>query len=1005
MKKKIIAVAVAAVLSASAYAQNAILQNEYIRAGVNQTTGTFGSGGNTSPGLLYNAAGSGTFNTSYDYLTPGSPFDGFSLKIDGTNYRNNNAGNFAQIAGGWTSGTTTSASGADWTGSVTHGGAAWSVRNQYSLPAAQQYIDITSTITAGTAASTVWFGRYIDPDARAAAGDSSQTDNVLGYGAIPVRNVAFSEALTSRYALGIYSANSNVWSGISGWSTEADGYQTSKYGALFGRGDDTIGLSWKFEGVNAGDTLTASYAYIFGPSAFGAASSAVTGGAGGGTPGTAPGGGTLVDVGSATSAATTGGSAPTVTGTSTVNGTASFADTAGSGIVLSTSHIAGNYLTRYYNTLTTTEVGRITTTPRTVITSYSDSTTTSAAGTPLTVSETYYRGVDVTHDDVATSVVADTANRTHIDTGSVSSVNPTVTPSSNYLTRSGTAITSGNIRRDTTTPTLFTYDRTTTIVTTNDFLPTSIYADTTSTVVSNSVVSETYNILTNENFTRTVTRTINDIATSAVADTTNRTHVDTGSVSISTPNVTASADYSTRTGFTMNSGIITRTVTTPTLFTYDRTINTETSDTFGVGSFYSNTSSSTTANSTVSETYNIVTVDPFTRTITRTINDISIGSEVIGTPIWVSNGIDNSSLVNLRQIPISTQNNKTLTVSTSGVITANELYTVTTPTRFTYNRTVNTTTTDDFAPTSIYTDSSSTVTDTSTVTGDYNVVTADQIGRTASYNVSVGLRTDQVSTVGQLQSMINRDIEFGKTVVYRYYDNNINGYRGHTTLFGVGHNKDISADTNFGFGVNSINTTLSGNASSVRSEGVQFGATLKKKSVKGVDLSGTVQHTITNYNVSATPSVAITTSGDSRLLATQAFNTSLPNVTGKTSGNDTSVTLRAIRSEGIIRPIVGGTVGKRTADGYTANINILPGTTVSNQVNNMNKDYAFATAGVQVKYDIFNATALHHTDGVNQYGAGLGKDKGNLTMNIRADRFENNQGGTNVYSANLVYKF
>jgi hypothetical protein len=151
--------------------------------------------------------------------------------------------------------------------------------------------------------------------------------------------------------------------------------------------------------------------------------------------------------------------------------------------------------------------------------------------------------------------------------------------------------------------------------------------------------------------------------------------------------------------------------------------------------------------------------------------------------------------------------------------------------------------------------------------------------------------------------------------------------------------------------------------------------------------------------------VAITTSGDSRLLETQAFNTSLPNVTGKTSGNDTSVTLRAIRSEGIIRPIVGGTIGQRTANGYTANINVLPGTTVSNQVNNMNKDYAFATVGAQVKYGMFNATALHHTDGVNQYGAGLSKDTGNLTVNVRADRFENNQGGANVYSAGLVYKF
>jgi hypothetical protein len=71
----------------------------------------------------------------------------------------------------------------------------------------------------------------------------------------------------------------------------------------------------------------------------------------------------------------------------------------------------------------------------------------------------------------------------------------------------------------------------------------------------------------------------------------------------------------------------------------------------------------------------------------------------------------------------------------------------------------------------------------------------------------------------------------------------------------------------------------------------------------------------------------------------------------------------------------------------------------------MNKDYGFATVGALVKYGIFNASALHHTDGVNQYGAGLTKEQGDLTFNVRADRFENNLGGTNVYSAGLIYKF
>lgn len=798
MKKTIIAAIVAALVSGGAIAQTAsvtgtgmgLLQNDWVKAGVNTDTGTLGSGGSTSPGLLFDPTGTGTFNAGYDYLTPGAPFDGFSLKVDSVNKTNNNMGSvgIAKTGGLTLSNSDTTLT---WTGASDFGGNNWTISNAYTLGVGKPYIDITSTIVAGGAASNVYFAKFIDPDSQGMPGDSSATDNVLGYGAIPSTNVAFSEATVSRYALGLYSAGSNVRAGINGWNTDAASYINADAscgtGVLYCNGDDTIGLTFTWTGVNSGDTLTASYAYIFGPSAFGAASSAVTGGAGGGTPGTAPGGGTLVDVGSATSAASTGGGAPTVTGTTTVNGTPTWADTNGASVVLSTSLVAGNYLTRNYNSLTTTEVGRVTTTPTTVVTSYSDGSTTSAVGTPTTASENYYHNVDVTH------------------------------------------------------------------------------------------------------------------------------------------------------------------------------------------------------------------------------NDIAIGSAAIGDAVWVSNGIDNSSLVNTQSTPISTQGAKTLTVATSGVITANELYTVTTPTRFTYDRTTTTVTGNDFVPTSTYTDTSSTATTTSTVTGDYDVVTNDSIGRTANYAVDVGLRTDQVNTVNQLQAMINRNLEFGKTITYRYYDHSRDGYRGNSTVFGVGHNKDIESDLNLGFGINKINTNLSGNASSARAETVQLGATLTKKDIKGFDVSGTVQHSMSDYNVSATPNVNIVTSGDSRLLATQAFNTSLPAVTGKTRGQDTSVSVRAVGPaldpKGIVRPVIGGTYGQRSAPGYVANMEVLPGVNVANRVNNVNQDYGYATVGAVAKYGIVNATALHHTDGVNQYGVGLSKEQGDLTFNVRADRLQTNQGGSNVYTAGLVYKF
>ncbi len=328
MKKQLIATIVAAMLSASALAGNEILVNEFIKAGVNESTGTLGSGGNTNPGLQYDNTGTGTFNSAYDYLTPGSPYEGWAVRIDNTDgtkfklYGNNNAGfqmdGNIPVTGAWV-GTPTAAS-AIWAGTATEFG----IRHTYSLPSAQRYLDITTRIEATAAMPHLYFGRYIDPDAVAAPGDSSATDNVRGYGIIPKTNVVFSEATVSRYALGLYSAQvGTVNTSIQGWTSDPKNYYLNTNGrADVSNGDDTIGIAFYAANVAVGDILTYNYAYIFGPSAFTAANYAITGGAGGGTAGTSS-FGTLVDVGSATDAGSGTTTTPTITGTSTATITVS----------------------------------------------------------------------------------------------------------------------------------------------------------------------------------------------------------------------------------------------------------------------------------------------------------------------------------------------------------------------------------------------------------------------------------------------------------------------------------------------------------------------------------------------------------------------------------------------------------------------------------------------------------------------------------------------------------
>ena len=285
-----------------------LLQNEWVTAGINNNMGTFGSGGSTSPGLLFDPTGTGTFDTNYDYLTPGTPYDGFAVKVDGTNYSNNNTGTGAITASGFVDGTDT----LTWSGSVA---GVFNLDNEYSLASGQKFVDVTTTIEVLTNAGTVSFSKFIDPDSQGMPGDTSATDNVLGYSSIPDTNLAFSEATQSRYALGVYTTDTNVTAGVaSPWTDEADGYNgtPSDYvnddgdNVNYGNGDDTIGISWTWGGITAGDILTANYAYIFGTSAYDAASSAQNGGAGGGNiSGWAP----LQDVGSAFDAA----QGPTIT--------------------------------------------------------------------------------------------------------------------------------------------------------------------------------------------------------------------------------------------------------------------------------------------------------------------------------------------------------------------------------------------------------------------------------------------------------------------------------------------------------------------------------------------------------------------------------------------------------------------------------------------------------------------------------------------------------------------
>ena len=385
------------------------LTGDYIKIGVSDY-GTIGSKGNTSPGMLYDNTGTRTFNTSYDYLTPGTPFEGFTVKYtngSGTTVTqaNNNTGSIAITGGiltnysGVAYGGTTFDNRAIWTGN----GTGYSLINDVRFNNNQKFIDITTTLTSTVTMTNLYFGRYIDPDARAATGDSSATTNTLGYSPIGVKQVVFSEALASKYALGLYTAASNAGAGISSsWTTDPINYYN---GVNSGTGDYTIGLGFLVPSVAVGDIVTFQYAYIFGPSTLTAGATAVSSGAGGGTAGVVPGCTSSCDMVGVTPPTS---SAPTITSTSNATITVSDTTTVNTSLPVVTASLAHHTasesaakqtIARETTTNVTTPYNHTVTTLVRTTTNWSDSTT--------SVADSATSSTTTLVNNVATTVVDD----------------------------------------------------------------------------------------------------------------------------------------------------------------------------------------------------------------------------------------------------------------------------------------------------------------------------------------------------------------------------------------------------------------------------------------------------------------------------------------------------------------------------------------------------------------------------------------------------------------------
>lgn len=153
-----------------------IMQGQFIRTAVSDD-GTLGYGSGTSPGLLHDITGSSDFSLNDDYITPGTPHEGFSLSFGDATFVNDNSSGDSLGAG-----TLTDLSGTDFDHHVRYfdSNGFFEITHDIMFNNGDEHILIETEIMALQLLNNVQFARGIDPDPDVNRFGSFATENRYG---------------------------------------------------------------------------------------------------------------------------------------------------------------------------------------------------------------------------------------------------------------------------------------------------------------------------------------------------------------------------------------------------------------------------------------------------------------------------------------------------------------------------------------------------------------------------------------------------------------------------------------------------------------------------------------------------------------------------------------------------------------------------------------------------------------------------------------------------------
>ena len=239
-----------------------VIENGFIKAGVS-ADGTFGVGSGDSPGFMFDENGEGNYGTD-DYITPGTPFEYFTVKIGESIWTNNNS---SYTSPAMSTTVTQSEDGTIEVESIVPD--QMRVHQTYVLTGRSEIINVTVEIEniSGGPLADVKFARGIDPDVDVIEHDTYVTENSRGWTngslTVPPEDIVYSLGSYSQKALSLYSSsifphNTAV---TSGWSEDPSFILE---GGDDGTGDWVIAVAFDLGSFAEAEQKTFTFKYVFG---------------------------------------------------------------------------------------------------------------------------------------------------------------------------------------------------------------------------------------------------------------------------------------------------------------------------------------------------------------------------------------------------------------------------------------------------------------------------------------------------------------------------------------------------------------------------------------------------------------------------------------------------------------------------------------------------------------------------------------------------------------------